>query len=252
MKGRLRLSGWALSLVAVLVVTACSGGGKGSGGVRAPTGGEGAGQIPAGTTEIAIASGADPVSLDPRRTWVGPGYSINAHISEPLVFRQIEGDQVKLVGVLAEKFENVDPVTWKFTLRKGVKFHNGKPLTAEAVKFTFESILDKNFVTPLKTWLSDIESVTAESELVVVVKTKYPTRGLLSSLAQVPIVEPGAVKELGERFNTNPVGTGPYKVVKYTPNSSVVVERFGDYWGKPGKPDRITFRIMPENAVRLA
>jgi peptide/nickel transport system substrate-binding protein len=251
-KGRLRLSGWALGLIAVLVVTACSGGGKGSGGARAPTGGDGAGQIPAGTTEIAIASGADPVSLDPRRTWVGPGYSINAHIFEPLVFRQIEGDQVKLVGVLAETFANVDPVTWKFTLRKGVKFHNGKPLTAEAVKFTFESILDQNFVTPLKTWLSDVESVTAESELVVVVKTKYPTRGLLSSLAQVPIVEPGAVKELGEQFGTNPVGTGPYKVVKYTPNSSVVVERFGDYWGKPGKPDRITFRIMPENAVRLA
>lgn len=202
--------------------------------------------------EIAIASGADPITLDPRKTWVGPGYSMNAHVFEPLVFREQKGDEIKLVGVLAEKIENPDQLTWKFTLRKGVKFHNGKPLTAEAVKFTIESIMDPKFTTPLKIWVSDIQSVTTEGDSVVIVKTKYPTGGLLSSLAQVPIVEPTAVKEMGEDFNLKPVGTGPYKVVKYTPNSQVVVERFSDYWGKPGTYDRITFRIMPENAVRLA
>src|SRR5690606_19518924 len=134
-------------------------------------------------------SGADPINLDPRLTWVGPGYSINAHVFEPLVFRTERDGRVELVGVLAENIENLDELTWKFTLREGVKFHNGEPLTAEAVKFTLESIMDPDFNTPLKTWLTDVEEVTTEGDLVVYIKTKYPTRGLLSSLAQVPIVE---------------------------------------------------------------
>lgn len=250
---RLRGTLLVLSLVLTLILAACT--------PQAETTKDPApGQVPQSGSkdsgqaqrEIAIASGADPVSLDPRETWVGPGYSINAHLFEPLVFRQITGDKVELVGVLAEKYENVDPLTWRFTLRSGVKFHNGKALTAEAVKFTFETIMDPGFTTPMKTWLTDIDAISTEGDLVVIVKTKYPTRGLLSSLAQVPIVEPGAVKELGDQFGSKPVGTGPYKVVSYTPNSAVVVERFADYWGKPGGPDKITFRIMPENAVRLA
>ncbi|PLR91595.1 ABC transporter substrate-binding protein [Bacillus sp. T33-2] len=202
--------------------------------------------------EIAIATGSDPISLDPRKTWSGPGYSMNSHIFEPLVFRTIEGDQVKLEGVLAESFENVDDLTWKFTLRKGVKFHNGAPLTPDSVKFTIDSILDPNFNTPLKTWLRDVAEVTTEGDSTVFIKTKTPTRGLVSSLAQVPIVEPGAVKSLGEKYNTEPVGTGPYKVEKYTPNNELLLTRFDEYWGKKGKTKNIRFRIMPESSVRLA
>ncbi len=202
--------------------------------------------------EITIASGADPISLDPRKTWVGPGYSMNAHIFEPLVFREEKDGKISLVPVLAEKIENTDPLTWKFTLRKNVKFHNGKPFNAAAVKYTIESIQDPNFNTPLKIWVSDIDKVTTDGDSVVIIKTKYPAAGLLSSLAQVSIVEPSAAQTMGNDFNTAPVGTGPYKIVKYTPNSQLVVERFKDYWGKPGTYDRITFKIMPENAVRLA
>ncbi|PLR81248.1 hypothetical protein CVD25_05590 [Bacillus canaveralius] len=202
--------------------------------------------------ELAIATGSDPISLDPRKTWSGPGYSMNSHIFEPLVFRTIEGGKVKIEGVLAEKFENVDDLTWKFTLRQGVKFHNGAPLTANSVKFTIDSINDPNFNTPLKTWLRDVAEVTTEGDSVVIIKTKTPTRGLISSLAQVPIVEQGAVEQLGEEYNTKPVGTGPYKVVKYTPNNELQLERYDGYWGKAGVSDTIRFKIMPENAVRLA
>jgi peptide/nickel transport system substrate-binding protein len=204
------------------------------------------------TEEIIVGTGADPTSLDPRKTWSGPGYSINAHMFEPLVFRTIENGEVKIEGVLAESYENIDDLTWKFTLRDGVTFHNGVPLTADAVKFTIESILDPNFDTPLVTWLRDVDEVTTEGDLVVYIKTKTPTRGLITSLAQVPIVEPGAVEELGAEFNVKPVGTGPYKIIEYVANNNVKMERFDDYWGDPGEPDLIQFRIMPENSVRLA
>ncbi|MGN7300124.1 ABC transporter substrate-binding protein [Ferdinandcohnia sp. SAFN-114] len=205
-----------------------------------------------GAKELIVATGADPTSLDPRKTWSGPGYSINSHVFEPLVFRKIVDGKVSIEGVLAESYENVDELTWKFTLKEGVKFHNGAPLNAEAVKFTLESIQDPDFNTSMKIWLNDIAEITTEGDLTVIIKTKTPTRGLLSSLTQVPIVEPGAVEELGAEFNVKPVGTGPYEIVEYIANNNVKLKRFDGYWGEPGVSDSIEFRIMPENAVRLA
>lgn len=205
-----------------------------------------------GNDELIIATGADPTSLDPRKTWSGPGYSINTHMLEPLVFREISDGKVNIVGVLAEEFENIDDYNWKFTLREGVTFHNGVPLTSEAVKFTLETIADPDFGSPLAQWISDIDEITVEGDLILNIKTKTPTRGLLGGLAQVPIIEPGAVEELGDEFNVKPVGTGPYEIVEYKANNSVELKRYDDYWGDPGVNERIKFLIMPENAVRLA
>jgi len=202
--------------------------------------------------ELIIATGADPTSLDPRKTWSGPGYSINSHMLEPLVFREITDGKVSIVGVLAEKYENIDELNWKFTLREGVTFHNGEPLTAESVKYTLETILDPDFGSPLSQWIADIDEITTDGDLVVNIKTKTPTRGLLGGLAQVPIIEPSAAEDLGEEFNVKPVGTGPYEIVEYKPNNSVELKRYDDYWGEPGVNERIKFLIMPENAVRLA
>lgn len=203
--------------------------------------------------EISIASGADPISLDPRKTWVGPGYSINAHVFEALMFREETDDgKINIVGRLAESWENVDPLTWKFKLREGVKFHNGKPFNAEAVKFTLETTMEPEFITALKVWVNDIKEVVAESEHVLVIKTKNPAPGLINSLCQMPIVEPSAAKEMGNDFNIKPVGTGPYKVDSYISNNQVVVSRFDGYWGIKGNYEKITFRIIPTNSVRLA
>lgn len=201
---------------------------------------------------LIVGTGADPTTLDPRKTWSGPGYSINAHIFEPLVFRNIEDGKVSIEGVLAKSFENVDELTWKFTLHEGVTFHNGEALTAESVKFTFESILEPSFNTPLTLWLNNVDEIKTEGDLVLYIKTKTPTRALLSALTQIPIVAPSAVEELGDRFNVEPVGTGPYKIVEYVANNNVKLTRYEGYWGEPGVSENIEFRIMPENAVRLA
>lgn len=200
--------------------------------------------------ELAIAAGADPVSLDPRKTWVAQGYSINAHVFEPLVFREEKDGNVLLIPVLATSWKQLDPTRMEFTLREGVKFHNGEPFNAKAAAYTLTSIMDKAFVTNLKTWLSDIESIEATEEYKLVIKTKYQTRGLLNSLAQVPIVAPEAAKS--SDFEKKPIGTGPYEIVSYVPSSLVVIEKFDGYWGTPGEAAKITFRVMPENSTRLA
>ena len=202
--------------------------------------------------EISVAAGADPVSLDPRKTWVAQGYSINAHVFEPLVFRKEVNGNVEITPLLAESWKQTTPTTMEIKIRQGVTFHNSELLDAAAVAFTINSIMDPAFVTNLKTWVSDIASVEVKDPATLVITTKYQTRGLLNSLAQVPIVAPKAAQEQGAEFERRPIGTGPYKIVSYSPSSQVVIEKFDGYWGKPGKPKKITFRIMPENSVRLA
>lgn len=202
--------------------------------------------------EISVASGADPVSLDPRKTWVAQGYSMNAHVFESLAFRKEENGKVQVIPVLAESWKQIDPLRLELKIRQGVKFHNGETLDAAAIKYTLDSIMNPAYVTNLKTWTNDIEKVEAPDAATVLIKTKYQTRGLMNSLAQVPIVAPKAAQELGTEFEKKPIGTGPYRIVSYAPNSAVVIERFDGYWGTKGKPKKITFRIMPENSVRLA
>lgn len=200
--------------------------------------------------ELSVAAGADPVSLDPRKTWVAQGYSINAHVFEPLVFREEQDGNVVLVPVLAESWTQKSPTELELKIREGVKFHNGEPLDANAVAYTITSIQDEKFVTNLKLWTRDVASVEVTGPYTLVLKTESATRGLLNVLAQMPIVAPEAAKSAD--FEKQPIGTGPYKISSYVPSGQVVIEKNADYWGKAGEADKITFRIMPENSTRLA
>jgi peptide/nickel transport system substrate-binding protein len=202
--------------------------------------------------QLSIAAGADPVSLDPRKTWVAQGYSINAHVFEPLVFRKEVNGNVELTPVLAESWKQTSPTTLEIKIRQGIKFQNGEPLDAAAVAYTITSIMEPAFVTNLKTWTNDIASVDVKDPQTLVITTKYQARGLLNSLAQVPIVAPKAAREQGANFERQPIGTGPYRITSYVPSSQVVLEKFDGYWGDAGKASKITYRIMPENSVRLA
>lgn len=200
--------------------------------------------------DLSVASGADPVSLDPRKTWVAQGYSINAHVFEPLVFREEKNGNVVLYPVLAESWTQKSPTELELKIREGVTFHNGEKLDANAVAYTISSIQEKAFVTNLKLWTRDIIGMEVTGPYTLVLKTKSATRGLLNVLAQVPIVAPEAAKS--PDFEKQPIGTGPYKVTSYVPSGQVVIEKNANYWGTPGEADKITFRIMPENSTRLA
>lgn len=200
--------------------------------------------------DLAVAAGADPVSLDPRKTWVAQGYSINAHVFEPLVFREEKDGNVVLVPILAESWSQKSPTELELKIREGVTFHNGEALDANAVAYTISSIQDEKFVTNLKLWLRSITDVEVTGPYTLVLKTDSPTRGVLNMLAQVPIVAPEAAKSAD--FEKQPIGTGPYKITSYVPSGQVVIEKNPDYWGTPGEADKITFRVMPENSTRLA
>jgi len=205
---------------------------------------------PGHTFDLNIAIGADPGNMDARKTWVGQGYSINAHIFEPLVMREQVDGKIELKPVLAESWEQVSPTELRFKIREGVSFHNGEALNAEAVAETYRTIKTEEFGSNLSRWLAAVSDIRVEDDYTLTLVTKTPTRGLLNQLVQVPIAAPEAGK--AEDFNTAPVGTGPYQFVSYDPGGQVTVEKFDGYWGTPGEAEKITFRILPEGSTRLA
>jgi len=200
--------------------------------------------------DLRVAIGADPGNMDARKTWVGQGYSINAHVFEPLVARAQVNGQIELVSVLAESWSQVTPTELQFKIREGVTFHNGEALNAEAVAETIRTVKDEEFGSNLSRWVSAVSEIRVDGEYTLTLVTAEPTRGLLNLLVQVPIAAPEAGKL--EDFNANPIGTGPYQFVSYDPGSQVTVEKFDGYWGTPGNAETIQFRILPEGSTRLA
>lgn len=204
---------------------------------------------PAELPEIVVGLGGDSGTLDPRQSATGQGYSIGTTMFEPLVFRTAD---MALYGVLAESWAYLDSITIQFKLRRGITFHNGEPFTADSVKYTIESQLDPNFKTILRLFVKDIDHVDVVDTYTANVVLKYPSRGALRELANVPIVPAKTAQELGDAFATNPIGTGPYKFVSYVPNGEVVVEAYDEYWGEKPHFQKITFKIIPEAATRVA
>jgi peptide/nickel transport system substrate-binding protein len=242
----------ALMIVAGLMLASC-----GSGATEVPT------EEPAEATEmpteepeqaegfsLKVGIAQEPGTLDPRSVRGDPARSFIFHIIQPLVQNDDDGE---MYGVLAESWETIDNLHLRFHLREGIEFHNGEPFTAEAVKYTIETILDPttDFV-QTREWLRAVDSVTIEDDYTAVLNLNQPWRPTLSNLVLIGIVPPKAAAELGERFGTNPIGTGPYKFVEYVPGSHVKAEVNQDYWGEPPEPQSITYRILSENATRLA
>src|SRR5579864_7112670 len=90
---------------------------------------------------VTVAQGAEPATLDPFQEISRTGYNVTLHIYDPLFMRNDAG---RIIPMLATGYKIVDPTTWEFTLRKGVKFHNGEPFDAAAVKFTIDRALLKD------------------------------------------------------------------------------------------------------------
>jgi peptide/nickel transport system substrate-binding protein len=199
---------------------------------------------------LTIVRPTDPVSLDPHLETTAPGAWVYYNVLEPLLTLD-EKMQVQLK--LAESYEVLSPTRVRFRLRRGVKFHDGTPLDAEAVKFTFDRALKSN---PPARWASlagPLGGAEVIDPFTVEVFFKEPYGPALRTLAMIyaGIVSPAAVKKMGTDFSRAPVGTGPFKFVEWKTNTHVILERNDDYWGPKAHLDRVVFRVIPEEGARM-
>lgn len=199
--------------------------------------------VKGGEITIGIAQDLDD-SLDPHQTVAAGTREVLFNIFEGLVKPNSDGEMIPAV---AEKYTlSEDGTTYTFTLREGVKFHNGQTVTAEDVVYSINrcAAVPEGQEKPLVAAFSAVKSVEALDEKTVAVTIAQRDLEFISYMTAAII--PADY----ENQDTAPVGTGPFRFVSRTPQQDFVMERFEDYWGAPAWLDKVTYKIC-ENADAL-
>ena len=186
-----------------------------------------------------------PTNLDPR---IGTDAQ-SARISQ-LIFSSLlrRNRKLELVPDLAEWWEVSNPTTYTFHLRRGVRFHDGRPLTASDVKFTFESILDGQVTTVKAGTYRRIARIETPDPYSIIFHLREANVHFPISLTAGAVgIVPQGTKE---GFSSHPVGTGPLRFVSATPDRDVVLERNEEYFATPSKVSRVRFEVVPDAVTR--
>jgi peptide/nickel transport system substrate-binding protein len=212
--------------------------------------------------ELIVAVQGIPDTLDPYQHLSNVGTRVTYSLFDHLLERQFRdgdppGTGSEIGPMLAESWERIDDLTLEMNLREDVLFHDGTPLTADDVVFTFERSL---FDTPeemldAEGYVSTIAEIEAVDDHTVRFVTHEPDPLLeirLTSWATW-ILPRDYYEEVGiEGFALEPIGTGPYRLVDLQPGNELVLEAFDDYWGGTPPVSRVTFRVIPEVSTRVA
>jgi len=195
-----------------------------------------------------VALTADVGSMDPYKDNSVVGLEVQGHLFDALL--DFRGPRVTPVPLVARRWQNVDPTTWRFFLRKGIKFHDGKELTADDVKFSFE--LAQASPTA-KAKVANVTDVRVIDPYTVDVKTAGPAASLLANLTFIFILPKADYQARGaEAFGQQPIGSGPYRLERWDKGQQIILTAFGGYWGGAPRPTRIVIRPIPEASTRLA
>ena len=199
--------------------------------------------VKGGEITVGIAQDLDD-SLDPHQTVAAGTREVLFNIFEGLVKPNSDGEMIPAVAEKYELYE--DGTTYTFTLREGVKFHNGQTVTAEDVVYSINrcAAVPEGQEKPLVAAFSAVKSVEALDEKTVAVTIAQRDLEFISYMTAAII--PADY----ENQDTAPVGTGPFRFVSRTPQQDFVMERFEDYWGAPAWLDKVTYKIC-ENADAL-
>ncbi|HYB44787.1 MAG TPA: ABC transporter substrate-binding protein [Candidatus Methylomirabilis sp.] len=216
---------------------------------------------PAQPNALVIGQPTDADSVDPHKITAVIAVERLYNLYDTLV--NIDFNLETITPGLAESWRvSPDGKTYTFILKRGVKFHSGKPLTAQDVKFTLDRWRDPATASPTRNRIAEIDEVVAKDDQTVVIRLKERSNYLLFNLASgfASILNPEAVKKAGASYGTLAVdGTGPFKFKEWVLRDRFVVERNPEYrWGPPmfknpgpAKVERVVWRVIPEDATRL-
>jgi peptide/nickel transport system substrate-binding protein len=206
---------------------------------------------PAG--KVVIAQGVDPTTLDMANQSETPASNVGRHIFDTLFERDTN---LKIVPALATEMPKlVAPTTWEVKLRTGVKFHNGEAFNAESVKFTLERLAQGQGKLRGATFFAPVDRVEIVDPTTVRVHTKkpWPIFTVLMSFVQGGMYPPKAYQDKDTAFiSKNPIGTGPYKLTRWSKDEEIVLEANDQYWRGAPNIKTVVFRPIPDDAVRVA
>ncbi|MHB1405581.1 MAG: ABC transporter substrate-binding protein [Desulfitobacteriaceae bacterium] len=248
-------------LIAALTLTGCGSQTADSQKQKSPTATLNGVQVdPNGTIHVGII--ASVLTLDPANHRDRVTETVIRNIFDGLVTRTTDG---KIVPEIAESWNAVSPTVWEFKIRKGVTFHDGSPLTAEDVKFTFDRIIGEGAMegktSPRKGLLAAVKSIDKIDDYNIRFNLSSPWPILLQMLPHQQIIPKAYFEKVGvAEFVKKPIGAGPFKLVEAKLDEKVVLERYDKYYG--GSPDlqpvgpaqakTVIFDVIPENSTRLA
>ena len=174
-------------------------------------------------------------SLDPHKAVAAGTKEVLFNLYEGLVKPDSSGE---LQPAIASDYSiSEDATTYTFTLREGVKFHDGSMVTAEDVKYSIDRCADTTNGEPLVEAYSNIKSVNIVDEKTVEVVLNTADSDFLANMTTA------IIPASNENPDTNPIGTGPYRYVSRSPQENFVVEKFDEYWGTPANIENVTFRV---------
>jgi peptide/nickel transport system substrate-binding protein len=201
------------------------------------------GGLPGPNPRVIVASvTSGPNNLDPRVGTDDTSQKLHQLIFDDLM--ELD-DQLRVIPRLAERLDHPDPLRYVARLRRGVRFHDGHELTAADVVYTFRCFLDPQFISARKSAFKSLQSVDAADRYTVVFRLKEPFASFPGSLV-IPIVPDGAGTSLRDR----PIGTGPYRFLRYAVDDRVDLEAFADYFGGRPANDGVTLRVIPDEVMR--
>lgn len=191
-------------------------------------------------------------TMDAPVTWFGSTHWLTNTLYDCLIWRAADGDGY--VGQAAESWSAVDDVTWRFTLREGLTFHNGEPLDAEAVKWNIDRTRTREDFLVQPQWQFVREVVVIdERTLDIITHEPWAYFEYDVSYNGCQILPPQYIEEVGEEeFARNPVGSGPYRLIEFTASDRYVFEAWDDYWAGRPEVDRIIYQVIPEQSSQIA
>src|SRR3954471_9927216 len=189
---------------------------------------------------------SSPANLDPRVGLDAQSERIDGLLFDNLLSRD---EHLSVKPGLAEDWEIPDPKTYIFHLRKGLRFSDGRPLTARDVKWSFDSLLQGKVRSTKAATYRPVEHIDFPDDYTVIFHLKQPWAALLWNVAGgggMGIVPYGS----GTEASQHPVGSGPFRFVSAEQDKEVVIERNDNYWGEKAKLPRVRFAVVPDTTTR--